>query len=142
MTDPLDTLLGLVASGRLTAEEAAPLIDALQGPATRAESGSGGADADADAGAHAARAAQGSTGGSTADRAQPKALRIEITEDGRKVVNLRVPISLGRMALDRVPGLSIDNVSRIVEALDQGLTGSLLEVNEGDANDGVRIILE
>ena len=36
MPDPLDTLLGLVADGRLTADEAAPLIDALQGSAATA----------------------------------------------------------------------------------------------------------
>ena len=46
------------------------------------------------------------------------------------------------MALDHVPGLSTDNISRIREALEQGFTGSLLVVDEGDAGDGVRIILE
>jgi hypothetical protein len=69
-------------------------------------------------------------------------LRIEVSEDGRRVVNLRVPLSLGRMALDHVPGLSTDNITRIREALAQGMTGSLLVVDEGDAGDGVRIILE
>src|SRR5258707_10277605 len=67
MTDPLDTLLGLVASGRLTAEEAAPLIDALQGPATRAESGSDGADSDAGTRTDGRQTADSSAGGGPAE---------------------------------------------------------------------------
>jgi hypothetical protein len=133
MADPLDTLLGLVASGRLTAEEAAPLIDALQGSAreplasddrTRASTG------------------EGSPAESRDDRSLPKAIRIEVRENGRRVVNLRVPLSLGRMSLDHIPGLSTDIVSQIHRALDQGFAGSLLVVDEGDAGDGVRISLE
>ena len=34
-----------------------------------------------------------------------KAIRLEVTEGGRKVVNLRIPLALGRAALSRVPGL-------------------------------------
>ena len=119
MTDPLDRVLRLVAEGRLTAEQAAPVIDALQA-----------ADGLRD---DAAEPAMGST---------PRAIRIEITEDGRKVVHLRVPLSLGRMAIDHIPGLSNDNVTRIREALDQGLTGPILVVDEGGDGSGVRIVLE
>ena len=138
MPDPLDTLLGLVADGRLTADEAAPLIDALQGSTTRS---AGDASTDADAAAASTRSA-GSPEADGLDRGRPTAVRIEVSEGGRKVVNLRVPLSLGRMALDHVPGLSTDNITRIREALEQGFTGSLLVVDEGDAGDGVRIILE
>jgi hypothetical protein len=134
MADPLDTLLELVASGRLTAEEAAPLIDALQGPAARAPLAG-----DGQAGA---TAGEGSPRSSRDDRSLPKALRIEVTEDGRRVINLRIPLSLGRMGLDHIPGLSSDIVSQIHQALDQGFAGSLLVVDEGDAGDGVRISLE
>jgi hypothetical protein len=136
MTDPLDTLLGLVADGRLTADEAAPLIDALQG-ATAPDDES--ADADHPTGS-AGSASSPDAGGLSQGR--PTAVRIEVSEAGRRVVNLRVPLSLGRMALDHVPGLSTDNIIRIREALEQGMTGSLLVVDEGDAGDGVRIILE
>lgn len=120
MTDPLDRVLRLVAEGRLTAEQAAPVIDALQA--------ADGLRDDA-----AAEPATGST---------PRAIRIEITEDGRKVVHLRVPLSLGRMAIDHIPGLSNDNVTRIREALEQGLTGPILVVDEGGDGSGVRIVLE
>jgi hypothetical protein len=131
MSDPLVTILRLVAEGQITADEAAPLIEALQGSTAR--SGSAG-DTTAD------DARRRSTAGGGQDR--PSAVRIEITEAGRRVVNLRVPLGLGRMALDHVPGLSSDNIARIREALEQGMTGSLLVVDEGDAGDGVRIVLE
>jgi hypothetical protein len=131
MSDPLGIILRLVADGQITADEAAPLIDALQGSTAR--SGSAG-DATAD------NARSRSTAGGGQDL--PSAVRIEITEGGRRVVNLRVPLGLGRMALDQVPGLSTDTITRIREALEQGMTGSLLVVDEGDAGDGVRIVLE
>jgi hypothetical protein len=121
VADPFDEVLRLVADGRLTADEAAPILDALQA----AGEGSG-ADAEE---------------GPTADRgSHPRSVRIEVSEAGRRVVNLRVPLSLGRMALDHVPGLSGDNITRIREALEQGLTGPILVVDED--GDGVRIVLE
>jgi hypothetical protein len=120
MTDPLDEILRLVADGWLTAEEAAPVIDAIQDVDRRSD------DPPPDAG-------QGST---------PRALRIEVSEGGRKVVNLRVPLSLGRMAIDRVPGLSGDNIARIREAIAQGIAGPILVVDEADGGGGVRIVLE
>jgi hypothetical protein len=131
MNDPLGIILRLVADGQITADEAAPLIDALQGSTAR--SGSAG-DTTAD------NTRSRSTSGGGQDL--PSAVRIEITEGGRRVVNLRVPLGLGRMALDHVPGLSTDTITRIREALEQGMTGSLLVVDEGDAGDGVRIVLE
>ena len=118
MTDALDDVLRLVAEGRLTAEEAAPVIDALQV---------------ADGLGEASEPATGSA---------PRAIRIEITEDGRKVVHLRVPMSIGRMAVDHIPGLSNDNITRIREALDQGMTGPILVVDEDGDGNGVRIVLE
>jgi hypothetical protein len=139
MPDPLETLLGLVADGRLTADEAASLIDALQGRSVGSTPGDTSTDAD---GAAGSTRSAGSPDPDGFNRGRPTAVRIEVSEGGRKVVNLRVPLSLGRMALDHVPGLSTDNITRIREALEQGFTGSLLVVDEGDAGDGVRIILE
>jgi hypothetical protein len=136
MADPLDGLLRLVAEGRLTAEEAAPLIDALQGTTAQATPGNDSAGGDGPTEKTSPADASG------AGRSRPTALRIEVSEGGVSVVNLRVPLNLGRMALDHVPGLSTEYVSRIREALEGGLTGSLLVVNEGEAGDGVRIILE
>jgi hypothetical protein len=136
MPDPLDSLLRLVADGRLTAEEAGPLIDALQG--TRAQASLDEDPTDGDR-------SPGSTSSSDLGRAaqaRPSVVRIEVSERGRRVVNLRVPLNLGRLALDHVPGLSTDIITRIREALEQDMTGSLLVVDEGDTGDGVRISLE
>ncbi|HSL32207.1 MAG TPA: hypothetical protein VK871_01080 [Candidatus Limnocylindrales bacterium] len=124
MTDPIEQVLRLVADGRLTAEEAGPVLDALQ--AAREAPGEDDEAARDDEAASTGRPA--------------RAVRIEVSEGGRKVVNLRVPLSLGRMALDRVPGLSFDTIGRIREALEQGLTGPIVTVDED--GDGVRIVLE
>ena len=123
MPDPIEEVLRLVAEGRLTAEEAAPVLDALAA-----------ADADADDAPGEAGSADEPAG------RQPHALRIQVTGGGRSIVNLRVPLAFGRMALDRVPGLSDDTVRRIREALDHGLTGPLVAVDDED--ESVRITLE
>jgi hypothetical protein len=129
--DPIEEVLRLVAEGRLTADEAAPILAALDepGPARppRTEP-QGGAGPTPPPGTPPRAAGGGST------------LRIEVTDAGHTVVNLRLPAALGRFALDRLPGLSGDQVSRVREALQSGVRGPLLEVD--DDGDGVRIILE
>jgi len=130
MPDPIDQVLKLVAEGRLSAEEAGPILDALQA-----------ADHVGDELSEDAATTAGPTSGSSPG-ATPRALRIEVSEGGRRVVNLRVPLAIGRMAIDHVPGLSSDNIVRIREALDQGMTGPILVVDEGGDGDGVRIVLE
>ena len=133
MADPLDEVLRLVAAGHLTAEEAAPVIDALQaiGSADGDGDGDGGETPVDDEPARAAGAA-----------GRPRALLVQVSEGGRKVVNLRVPLSLGHLALDRIPGLSPDDLSSIRRALDEGRTGPILVVDADDEGDGVRIVLE
>jgi hypothetical protein len=46
------------------------------------------------------------------------------------------------MGLDRIPGLSADSISSIRRALDEGLTGPILAVDEDSDGNGVRIVLE
>jgi len=132
MPDPLERVLQLVAEGRLTAAEAAPILDALgaSGTTDAEDSAGDGDDADAEADRNAAR----SSGGGA------KSIRVEITEGGRKVINLRVPVSLGRMALDRIPGLSGNNADLVRQALADGRSGPVLVID--DEGDGVRIVLE
>ena len=121
MPDPLQQVLRLVAEGRLTAEEAGPILDALDA----------GGSSD---GAH------GEPGNVRPPATSPSAIRIEVTEGGRKLVNLRVPINLGRTALDRIPGLSVSTADLVREALSENRTGTLLSVD--DDGDGGRISLE
>jgi hypothetical protein len=122
-TESLDAILRLVAEGKLSAEEAAPVIDALQ-LADEAVASAVEPDAEPNLGG------------------RPRALRVEVSEHGRRVVNLRVPLSIGRMALDHIPGLSGDSVQRIREALEHGMTGPILVVDEDSDGSGVRIVLE
>ena len=130
MLDDLEQILRLVAEGRLTAAEAAPILDDLSA-----------ADAATEA-ARAAAAGDAHDRGDDGPRPGPSAtsLRIEVTDSGRKIVNLRIPVSLGRMALDRIPGLSGSNVDLVRRALAEGRTGTLLTID--DDGDGVRIALE
>jgi hypothetical protein len=123
--DPVARILGLVAEGRLTPEEASRLLDALDG--------STGHRAAAPAATMPPRASDRREGPATS-------LRIQVLDTGRPVVNLRVPLSLGRAALERVPGLSDATSDRIREAIEAGITGSILDIDEG--NDGVRISIE
>jgi hypothetical protein len=132
MTDPLDRVLKLVAEGRLTAEEAAPILDALDGKGKAP----GRAGIAADEGPAAAGPATATTGGTT-----PRWARIEVREHGRRVVDLRIPISLGRFALSRVPGLSKEQIADVEEAVTTGTHGPILDVEDADG-DGVRIVLE
>jgi hypothetical protein len=69
-----------------------------------------------------------------------RAIRIEVSDQGRKVVNLRVPLALGRAALDRIPGLSESVTDRVREALASGITGPIVDID--DEGDGVRIVIE
>ena len=134
MPDALDDVLRLVAEGRLTAEEAAPVIDALEAVAAARAAGESVDD-------EGPSTPDGTTPGPGWSN-RPSALRLEVSEGGRKVVNLRVPLSLGRMALDRIPGLSVGDISQIRQALDAGMTGPILAVDEDDDGNGVRIVIE
>ena len=129
--DALESVLRLVAEGRLSAEEAGPILDALDARANPAPTG----DRD-QAGAN-----DGDRDGDESRRGPGRAIRLEVTEKGRKVVNLRIPLSLGRAALDRVPGLSEATTDRIREAIEAGITGPIVHVDEG-SGDGVRIVIE
>ncbi len=111
--DPLDQILRLVAEGRLTADEAGPIIDAIE---------------------------RRQWGGSDDGDRPANALRVEVTEAGRTVVNLRVPLALGRAAINRVPGISEATSDRIREAIEAGIKGPIVEVDDGD--DRVRVTIE
>ena len=135
MPDALDDVLRLVAEGRLTAAEAAPIIAALE--AADQERG--------EALGKARRTFRWDRSSASADAARPDAqagrsVRLEVTEGGRTVVNLRLPAGLGEAAMLRVPGLSPSQVERIRGALADGLRGTLLEA--GEDGDGVRISID
>jgi hypothetical protein len=120
--DAFNRVLRLVSEGHLSAEEAGPILDALANrpsrPPTPPASGQRATDAESPG----------------------RALRIEIRERGRTVVNLRVPLALGRAAIARVPGISDLTSERIREAIAAGIKGPIVEVEDED--DGVKISIE
>ena len=131
MSDPLERVLELVSSGRLTADEAAPILEALEAKGATGDSASGATDA--------GDGPTGPTGATGPGKA--RYARVEVRERGRRVVDLRVPISLGRFALGRVPGLSREQITEVEEAVVSGARGPIFDVEDADG-DGVRIVLE
>jgi len=129
--DAMGQVLRLVAEGRLTADEAGPILDALD---TRA------IDDDAPTTRTTGRPASGSSSKPSTDGGGARAIRIEISDHGRKVINLRVPLALGRAALDRIPGLSDATAERVREAIVSGIKGPIVDLD--DEGDGVRIVIE
>ena len=125
MSDELETVLRLVAEGRLTPEEAAPIVAALQRrPAPPAPPSTALAP--------------------TADRMPgggARQLRIRVEERGRTVVNLRVPLAVASAAIDLVPGLSGDYAARVHAALAGGAIGPIIDVEDPDG-DAVQISIE
>ncbi len=120
--EALERVLRLVGEGRLTAEEAGPILDALEADAAR-------------------RPFPGAPeAGQPADDGPARALRVEVREAGRTIINLRLPLSLGRSAINRVPGISEITSERIREAIAAGIKGPIIEVEDGA--DGVRISIE
>jgi polyhydroxyalkanoate synthesis regulator phasin len=132
MSGELEALLKLVAEGKLTAEEAAPIVNALQEKAQAGGAGTSGGRADGAADARRSTSAQ--------DVLASRRLRIFVAEAGVQIINLQIPLVAAGFAIDQVPGLSPDHRSRIAEAIQSGLTGPILEVS--DHGDEVRIIIE
>ena len=135
MEGALERVLRLVTEGRLTAEEAGPILDAL---------GAAGKLADTtrqlrDTARQLREAGEAAAPG--AGKSSPRFARIEVRDGGKRVVDLRIPISLGRFALGRVPGLSAQHIADVEQAVSSGSLGPILDVEDADG-DGVRIVLE
>jgi hypothetical protein len=141
MTEAFERVLQLVAEGKLSADEAAPILEALE---RKPKGNAGGWPPGAPAAPTPPSPPQfgddlGPSG--TSSGQAPRFARIEVRERGRRVVDLRIPISLGRFALSRVPGLSSQQVAEVEAAVTSGAHGPILDVQDPDG-DGVRIVLE
>lgn len=153
MSDDLDGILRRVASGELSVEEAEPLIAAQSSaprktvrfgwprpPAApsppplppRPRFSDSGPESDAPG------SDESTTRGSSGPR---RAIRLQVMEGGRSVVNLRIPMSLAGLAGTVLPGLSNEHADRLREAIRSGTVGRILEVQDEDG-DGVIISTE
>lgn len=148
MSEELETILRLVADGRLTPQEAAPIIDALTRAERQDDEARGhervGPIAIAQAAVDEARSRIADVRSAIRDSPGQRAgrqLRIRVTEHGRQVVNLRIPIGFVDAALQFVPGLAGDQSQRIRDAVHAGATGPILDIEEPDGS-GVLISVD
>ena len=121
--DSIERVLRLVSEGHLSAGEAGPILDALADRVPRPPPPPPPDPIPSEGGDRPATA-----------------LRVQVHESGRSIVNLRVPLALGRAAISRVPGISELTSERVREAIAAGIKGTILEVDED--GDSVRISLE
>jgi hypothetical protein len=134
MRDELAIVLRLVADGRLSPDDAAPLIEALN----RASDDAAPLARPSAAPAEAGRPPSPPPPPSVND---PRQLRIRVSERGRQVVNLRIPLTFADTALRMVPGLSVEQGDRIRAAIAGKTMGPILDVEDEDG-DGVVISME
>jgi hypothetical protein len=134
MSDELKTVLRLVAEGKLSPEEAAPIIDALsasadvRGAAARGHTGQGEAPPDDE------RRSAGKSG-------RGRRIRIQVSEGGRRVVDVRVPLAFAAMAARTVPGIPDSYSALIEQAVETDTTGTIIDA-EDENGDGVLITME
>jgi hypothetical protein len=140
MRDPLDDVLRLVAEGRLSPEEAAPIIDALASARGAADRAREAGDAARTASQAARGRAAGRDAGAPAPTGPPRRLRVQVRDDGRTVVDLQLPGVLAELA-GAVPGIPAAYADRVREAIRTGLRGPIIDVVDDDGS-GVTITLD
>jgi hypothetical protein len=124
MGDELTTVLRLVAEGKLSADEAAPIIEAL-----------GHHTAPRPPEAPAAPAA-------TPGKGRGRRVRIQVTERGRRVVDVRVPLAFATMAARMVPGIPDSYRALIERAVEDDMVGPIVDLAEDEGGDAVLITVE
>jgi hypothetical protein len=125
MGDELATVLRLVSEGKLSAEEAAPIIEAL--------------------GRHRVPpppATPTSPSGSAPGKGRGRRVRIQVTERGRRVVDVRVPLAFAAMAARMVPGIPDSYAAMIEQAVETDTIGPIVDLAEDEDGDGVLISIE
>jgi hypothetical protein len=125
MGDELTTVLRLVSEGKLSAEEAAPIIEALgrQGPPRPAGPAP-------------------SASGTIPGKARGRRIRIQVTERGRRVVDVRIPLAFAAMAARMVPGIPDNYAALIEQAVESDTVGPIVDLAEDDDGDAVLISIE
>ncbi|HET9539110.1 MAG TPA: hypothetical protein VFQ46_00775 [Candidatus Limnocylindria bacterium] len=132
MSDEMNTVLRLVAEGKLSPEEAAPIIEAL---------GQVGRAADRVTQAMAIAGAVVDAEGRLVTRGRGRRVRIQVNERGRRVVDVRVPLAFAAAAARMVPGIPESYAALIEQAVDSNTTGTIVEA-EDETGDGVVISME
>lgn len=137
MSDELATVLRLVAEGKLSPEEAAPIIEALGDqrrrpppPDAASPTPTGGQPIEAEL-----------RFGRDARDGRSRRVRIQVKERGRRVVDVRVPLTFAAMAARMVPGIPDSYAGLIEEAVASDAVGPIVDA-EDENGDGVLISIE
>ena len=136
VADPVEDVLRLVAEGRLTPAEAAPILDALDARERASRPLAGGRDAIP--GSRAGTANAGTSGPTGAGA--PTRIRVQVRENGRVVVDLQVPGVLAGLA-GSLPGIPAGYADRVREALRTGLRGPIIDIRDED-DSGLTITID
>ncbi len=142
MPEPLDDVLRLVAEGRLSPDEAAPIIEALaaaRGAADRAR-GAGETARDHSRAAPDGRDARRTGQAGSASSGPPRRLRVQVRDGGRTVVDLQLPGILAELA-GALPGIPAAYADRVREAVRTGLRGPIVDVADEDGS-GLTITID
>lgn len=115
-------ILALVAEGKLSAQEADEILSALNSR---------------EAGGSAVNANE-SAPPATPPEKKTTHLRIEVTDGGKHVVNLRVPLNIAGWASTFLPGISEQDSDRIRGAAASGSRGTILDITD---DDGSRVLI-
>ncbi len=128
MGDELATVLRLVSEGKLTPEEAAPIIEALTSSSAPPSGETPGSST-----------TPGPTFGRGATRG--RRVRIQVSERGRRVVDVRVPLAFAAMAAKMVPGIPESYQALIQQAVETDQVGPIVDAEDEDG-DAVLISIE
>lgn len=119
-------ILRLVEDGTLSPDEAEEILSKLADQTQRAPAGA------------ERSSASGAMDDTASDPERAGHLRVEITERGRRVVNLRVPVSVASFAAGFVPGLPDEAAERIRTSIRAGLRGPIVDIA---TDDGDRVLI-
>ena len=122
----VEKILKMVEEGALTADEADQILSSLAAGKPMRPPGRPPSDRGAD---------------TSEDPDKPRHLRVEITEGGRRVVNLRVPLNMASLAAGFVPGLPDEAAERIRSSIRAGMRGPIVDI-VGEDGDRVLIVNE
>ena len=139
MADAVEDVLRLVAEGRLTPAEAAPILDAIAAGDRAARGPAGGGPATADPRGSAANAGP-SRPTDRAGSGAPARIRVQVRDNGRVVVDLQVPGVLAGLA-SSLPGIPTGYADRVREALRTGLRGPIVDIRDED-DSGLTITID
>ena len=124
MGDELSTILRLVSERKLSAEEAAPIIEALGRPGPSRAPG------------------PPAPSGTIPGKGRGRRIRIQVTERGRRSVDVRVPLAFAAMAARMVPGIPDSYRTLIEQAVDSDTMGPIVDLAEDEDGDAVLISIE